>query len=48
MGYNGKCGGLWMSKVLKCDRCKRKEKQNELLELKLENERLKNKLLKSN
>lgn len=46
MGYNGRCGGLWMGKVLKCDRCKRKEKQDELLELKLENEKLKNKLLK--
>lgn len=39
MGYNIKCGGLWMGNVEQCQNCKTKD-------LKTENARLQNELLK--
>lgn len=39
MGYRMICGGFWMGRVVKCDDCIEKE-------IRLENLRLKNELLK--
>ena len=39
-GYNMKCGCFWNGDMVYCDKCERENKEDELMSLKIENEKL--------